>query len=223
MQALFRDREDAGSQLAMSIRAQEGNDDVVVLALPRGGLPVAAPVAEELGAHLDIMLVRKLGFPGHEELAMGAIASGGVRVMNEEIPALQRLDHATLDAVAEREYRELQRREQEYRGDRPFPELAGRTVLLVDDGIATGATMEAAVRATRAFEPARVVVAVPVTSRDAAQRLESVADAVLSLDQPEPFGGVGAWYARFDQTSDEEVRALLRRFPGPDAEAGHDG
>lgn len=213
MQTLFGDREDAGNRLADRLRDQGWPRSAVVLALPRGGLPVAAPVAQRLDVPLDILLVRKLGFPGHEELAMGAIASGGVRVMNDRILSLQRVDEGTIDTIAEREHRELERREREYRGDRPFPDLAGRDVILVDDGIATGATMEAAVRAVREFSPARVVVAVPLASSDAVQRLTRVADTLVCLEQPEPFGGVGAWYGRFDQTSDDEVRAILARFP----------
>jgi putative phosphoribosyl transferase len=220
MPALFTDRDDAGRRLAERLEQQGWHDAAVVLALPRGGLPVAAPVAQRFAAPLDIMLVRKLGFPGHEELAMGAIASGGVRVMNDDILSFGRVSESAIRTVAEREQRELERREREYRGDRPFPELTGRNVILVDDGLATGATMEAAVRATRACGPARVVVAVPVASRDAVRRLSGVADAVTCLEQPEPFGGVGAWYGRFDQTSDDEVRAILARFhPGE----GNDG
>ena len=220
MPALFTDRDDAGRRLAERLEQENGHGAAVVLALPRGGLPVAAPVAERFAAPLDILLVRKLGFPGHEELAMGAIASGGVRVMNDDILSFGRVSESAIRTVAEREQRELERREREYRGDRPFPELAGRNVILVDDGLATGATMEAAVRATRAYDPARVAVAVPVASRDAVRRLGGVADAVICLEQPEPFGGVGAWYGRFDQTSDDEVRAILARFhPG----GGNDG
>lgn len=216
----FLDRDQAGQALGRRLLEWLRAEDLVVLALPRGGVPVAAPVASLLNAPLDIMVVRKLGFPGHEELAMGAIASGGVRVMNDDIMGWRGVDERTIREIVEREHKELQRREQRYRGDRPFPELAGKTVVLVDDGIATGATMEAAVKAVRAFDPARVVVAVPVAPPEAAERMRQLADDVVCLEQPEPFMGVGRWYRHFDQTSDEQVRDILQRFHPP--EPGHD-
>lgn len=221
MEKRFHNREEAGQKLGQRLVEWLKAEDVVVLALPRGGVPVAAPVATVLEAPLDIMVVRKLGFPGHEELAMGAIASGGVRVMNEDVMGGGRVDEATIRQIAEREQRELERREQRYRGDRPFPDLAGKTVVLVDDGIATGATMEAAVQAVRALAPAKVVVAVPVAPPEAAQRMRRVADDTICLEQPEPFMGVGRWYEHFDQTSDDEVRDILRRFHQAGPDPGH--
>lgn len=212
MGVLFENREKAGQQLAERLAEWFKAEDLVVLGLPRGGLPVAAPVAARLEAPLDVLVVRKLGFPGQEELAMGAIASGGARVMNEDMAGLKSVDEAAMQEVVDRETAELKRREERYRGKRPFPETAGRTVILVDDGIATGATMEAAVRAVRQYEPARVVVAVPLAPPDSAERLRLVADETVCLEQPEPFGGVGAWYRHFGQTTDDEVRDILRRF-----------
>jgi predicted phosphoribosyltransferase len=181
----------------------------VVLGLPRGGVPVAAQVADALGAPLDVFVVRKLGVPGHEELAMGAIASGGIVVVNEEVVSSLGVDRLTLDAVIERERREVARREAAYRGDRPAPSLAGRTVVLVDDGLATGATMRAAVEAVRQAGPRLVVAAVPVGAPATCMDLSNVADRVVCLVTPEPFIAVGAYYADFSQTSDQEVRAAL--------------
>ena len=207
----FRDRRAAGRALgqllATSLTKGEAGD-AIVLALPRGGVPVAWEVAQALGAPLDVLVVRKLGFPGHEEYAMGAIASGGVRVTNDgsdDWPVAA----AELEAVTAREQAELERRERLYRGARPFPQLADRTVLLVDDGLATGATMRAAVRAVRRQGAARIVVAVPVGARDSVEALRAEADQVFSVSTPEPFRAVGLWYRDFDQTSDDEVRRLL--------------
>jgi len=207
----FRDRREAGQRLAAALRQYADQDDVLVLALPRGGVPVAAEVAEALRAPLDLMLVRKLGTPGHEELAMGAIASGGAIVFNEDLLLSLGIDRRTVDAVIAREQAELARRDRAYRGTRPPPEVRGRTVLLVDDGLATGATMRAAVQALRRLQPARAVVAVPVAPPDTVERLRSEADEVVVLRTPEPFFGVGNWYEDFSQTSDEEVKASLAR------------
>ncbi len=209
--ALFANRSDAGRKLAQDLMEYQGRNDVVVLALPRGGVPVAYEVAQELNAPLDVFLVRKLGVPGHEELAMGAIASGGVRVLNTEV--LQALDIPgnVVDAVAVREQRELERREQEYRDGRPAPELAGRIAIIIDDGLATGASMRAAVQSLRAQNPAKIVVAVPTGAPETCTQFEQIADLVVCDTTPEPFYGVGVWYEDFGQTSDVEVRELLKQ------------
>jgi predicted phosphoribosyltransferase len=188
--------------------------DVVVLALPRGGVPVAYEVARQLGAPLDIFLVRKLGVPGYEELAMGAIASGGVRVLNDQLMEMLRIPDDIIDEVAAWEQRELMRRERLYRGDRPPPDVRGRTVILVDDGLATGSTMQAAIKALRQQQPARIVVAVPTSSPDVCEQLRSQADEVVCAITPEPFHAVGLWYEDFAQTTDEEVRDLLAGAEG---------
>jgi predicted phosphoribosyltransferase len=202
-----------------------GRDDVIVLALPRGGVPVAYEVAQALGAPLDVFLVRKLGAPGHEELAMGAIASGDVVVMNDEVVKVMdiRADDI-LDAIAE-ERRELARREEAYREGRPPVDVRGRTIILIDDGLATGSTMRAAVTALRRQGPARIVVAVPVGAASTCAELQSLADDCICAITPEPFRAVGLWYEDFSQTEDEEVADLLARAgtaadagrPGPDA------
>jgi len=207
---LFHDRTDAGRQLADKLRRYAGRADVIVLALPRGGVPVGFEVAQALGAPLDVFMVRKLGVPGHEELAMGAIATGGIRVLNEEIVAQLCISKEALDAAAEREQRELRRRELAYRDDRPAPDVRGRIVILVDDGLATGSMMRAAVAALRKLEAGWIVVAVPVGAGDTCDVLRSEADDVVCVAQPEPFYAVGAWYGDFSQTSDEEVCELLR-------------
>ena len=188
-----------------------GRSDVLVLALPRGGVPVAFEVARALRAPLDIFLVRKLGVPGQEELAMGAIASGGVRVVNEDVVRHLGIPPEVIDAVAAREQGELERRERAYRDERPAPDVRGRTVMLVDDGLATGSTMRAAALALRQKGPARVVVAVPVASREACAEFRGEVDDVVCAATPEPFMGVGRWYEDFSQTTDEEVRELLAR------------
>jgi predicted phosphoribosyltransferase len=214
---MFRDRADAGDVLAAELAHWAGRDDVVVLALPRGGVPVAARVAEALGAPLDVFVVRKLGVPGHEELAMGAIASGGVMVVNERVAGRLGLGEADLQRAADAEGRELARRERRYREGRAPPDLAGRVVILVDDGLATGSTMRAAVAAVRRLDPARVVVAVPTAPASTCQRLAEEADEVVCATTPRPFRAVGSSYRSFPQTSDEEVRALLQaawRGPG---------
>jgi putative phosphoribosyl transferase len=205
----FKDRRDAGRALAQALDAWRGHPDLLVLALPRGGVPVGWEVAQALHAPLDVLVVRKLGFPGHEEYAMGAIASGGVRVMADPSAGWP-VSREALKAVVAREQAELSRRELHYRGDRPPLALAGRVLLLVDDGLATGATMRAAVMAARAGAPHCIVVAVPVASREAVRNLSAVADEVVSVLTPEDFQAVGLWYADFDQTSDAEVCRLLQ-------------
>ncbi len=206
----FEDRREAGRALAVRLRPYAGRDDVVVLALPRGGVPVAFPVAEALDAPLDLFLVRKLGTPGHRELAMGAIASGGIRVLNDEVVKWYGIPPEAIDAVALEEERELGRREIAYREGRDGVPLEGRVVILIDDGLATGSTMMAAVKAVRQRAPGRVIVAVPVGARETCGALAAVADEVVCLRMPEPFSAVGQWYLDFDQTSDDEVRKLLR-------------
>lgn len=203
----YEDRREAGRVLAGALAHYRGRPGVLVLALPRGGVPVAYEVARALKAPLDVFVVRKLGFPGHEEYAMGAIASGGVRVMNP-MPGLSVTPEEVNAAVA-REQPELQRRERLYRGQGPAPELRGRTVIVVDDGLATGATMHAALLGIRQQHPARLVMAVPVGAADSCDALQGVADEVVCVATPEPFRAVGLWYRQFPQTSDDEVRALL--------------
>src|SRR5262245_39824112 len=206
---LFHDRADAGRRLASRLRSCCGRDAVVVLALPRGGVPVGYEVACALGVPLDVFGVRKLGVPGHEELAMGAIASGGVRVLNQEVVRSLAISEAIIDAVATREGRELDRRERAYRDGRSRPGVRGRVVILVDDGLATGATMRAAVGAVRRLDPAWIVVAVPVGAVDTCSELAREADEVVCLMTPDPFIAVGVWYRNFGQTTDDEVRELL--------------
>jgi predicted phosphoribosyltransferase len=206
---LFRDRHEAGVRLAQALSRYAGRNDVVVLGLPRGGVPVAYEVAQRLGAPLDVFVVRKVGIPGHEEVAMGALATGGVRVVNRDL--LDRLgisDHV-FDTIAAREEVELERREQLYRGARPATPVRGRTVLLVDDGLATGSTLRAAVKALKQLQPARVVVAVPVAPVESCNELRGEADDVVCLVTPEDFRAVGAFYEDFSQTTDEEVQQLL--------------
>ena len=210
----FRNRDDAGRQLATALEQYTGRPDVIVLALPRGGVPVAFEVARALQAPLDIFVVRKLGVPGHEELAMGAIASGGARVLNEEVVGRLGISDEAIDRVAAAQAEEVVRREKAYRGDRPQPQLAGRVVFLVDDGLATGATMRAAVEAVRQHDPARVVVAVPTAAAETCDALRPLVDEVVCLVTPEPFLAVGFWYDDFSQTTDDEVRALLERGAG---------
>jgi predicted phosphoribosyltransferase len=207
--ARFRDRRDAGRFLARQLGAYANRDDVIVLGLPRGGVPVAYEVARALHAPLDVFLVRKLGVPGHEEYAMGAIASGGVRVLNEEAIQGLRIAPSAIEATAAREQQELLRRERLYRGQRPPPDVRGRIAILVDDGLATGASMQAAVMALRRLQPARIVVAVPTAAPETCEQLRSLADEVVCASTPEPFHAVGLWYENFSQTGDEEVRALL--------------
>lgn len=209
--SLFKDRRDAGRQLARELSEYAGRSDVIVLALPRGGVPVAYEVALALNAPMDIFLVRKLGVPGHEELAFGAIASGGVRVLNEEVVRGLDISDAAIDLVAQREYRELERRERAYRGDRPTPDLRDRIAILIDDGLATGASMRAAIDGVRAKGPAKIVVAVPTSARETCESFESIVDEIVCAETPQPFYGVGMWYQDFSQTRDEEVQSLLEQ------------
>jgi putative phosphoribosyl transferase len=205
----FRDRTDAGRQLAAALSAYMGRSGVLVLALPRGGVPVAREVAMSLGAPLDVLPVRKLGVPGHAELAMGAIAAGGVEVLTGDLIRDLGIPRALVRQIAERERRELERCDRLFRGDRRPPIVRDRTVILVDDGLATGSTMEAAIVALRDQAPARIIVAVPVGARDTCERIGRMADRVVCLTTPEPFDAVGVWYEQFAQTSDECVTRLL--------------
>lgn len=206
---VFADRVEAGRVLAEALAGHAGRDDVVVLALPRGGLPVAAEVARALGAPLDVLVVRKLGAPGQEELAIGAIGEGGVRVLNEGLVRSLGLREEDIDRIAEREERELERRVAAYRGGHEALAVEDKTVIVVDDGVATGATMRAGLQALRAMGAARIVAAAPVGAADSVAALEDDADEVVVLEAPEWFSAVGQWYENFGQTSDDEVRRLL--------------
>ncbi|MBI1732307.1 MAG: phosphoribosyltransferase [Gammaproteobacteria bacterium] len=205
----FPDRRTAGRDLARALNRYSGRGDVLVLALPRGGVPVADEIARFLGAPLDILIVRKLGVPGQPELALGAIASGGARAVNDEIVEALGIDPAIVDAIADRERMEILRREQAYRGDRPPIQVAGKVVIVVDDGMATGATMRAGVRALRALQPARLVVAVPHAPTDTCASLSAETDELVCLEMPEPYVAVGRWYQDFPQLTDAEVREIL--------------
>ncbi|QAU34751.1 phosphoribosyltransferase [Janthinobacterium sp. 17J80-10] len=207
----FKNREEAGALLAQRLAAYAGRDDVLILALPRGGVPVGFAIAQALGLPLDIMLVRKLGVPGHEEYAMGAIASAGASILHRDVINSLGITMATVEQVKRREAAELERRERLYRARRPPPSMQGRTVILVDDGLATGATMQAALQAARAGKPARVIIAVPVAPPETCHSLQGQADDIVCLQSPEFFQAVGQWYEHFDQTSDEEVIELLGR------------
>ncbi len=207
----FRDRADAGRQLAAKLNHYAGRTDVVILALPRGGVPVAFEVARALRAELDVFLVRKLGVPGYEELAMGAVASGGVRVLNADVVDPLGIPEHLIESVAAREQRELERRERVYRAGSPPPEVRERTVILVDDGLATGSTMRAASVALRQRQPERVVVAVPISSPQTCDAIRAEVDEIVCTITPEPFYAVGIWYEDFSQITDDEVRDLLRR------------
>jgi len=210
----FRDRRDAGQALAGSLAQYADRPDVIVLALPRGGVPVGYEVASALRVPLDVFLVRKLGAPGNEELAMGAIASGGVRVINRDVVEGSSISPATIDAVAAAEARELERRERDYRDDRPAPTIKDRVVILVDDGLATGATMRAGLIALRMKQPLRLIAAVPVAPVMTCRELRAIADEMVCIATPEPFYGVGLWYDDFSPTSDAEVRELLHLVGG---------
>ena len=222
---LFQDRFDAGRLLASKLRPSVNRSDAVVLALPRGGVPVGFEVAKALHAPLDVFVVRKLGVPGHEELAMGAIASGGICVLNEDLVRAAGIPNEIIKAVAADEERELERREHLYREGRPAVAVRGRTVILVDDGLATGSSMRVAVMALKRKKPAQIVVAVPVGAPETCAEIESEVDQIICLVTPEPFRSVGEWYQDFSQTPDEEVRDLLRRagaFPENDGPATRD-
>jgi putative phosphoribosyl transferase len=205
----FHDRADAGRQLAAFLTVHANRDGVVALALPRGGVPVAAEVARVLNLPLDVFVVRKLGVPGHPDLAMGAIATGGAQVLNQELIAELDIPPALVEQAAVRERLELERRDRLYRGDRPLPALTHRTVIVIDDGLATGSTMEAAVSALRQHRPSHIIIAAPVGAPETCLRLKPVVDEVVCAQTPTPFDAVGLWYERFDQVSDEEVIATL--------------
>ena len=208
----FKNRSEAGRFLAQKLGEYTNNADVVVLALPRGGVPVAFEVATALKAPLDIFVVRKLGVPGYNELAMGAIATGGTRILNSKVVDYLDISDETIEAVAKREQRELERRERLYRGTRPPLDLRGRTLIIIDDGMATGSTMRAAVRALKQQQPKKIIVAVPVGARETCESFTKEVDTMcVCAITPEPFDGVGLWYRDFNQTSDEEVRQLLER------------
>ncbi len=208
---IFADRTEAGQALAGSLARWRGRTDVLVLALPRGGVPVAYEVAKALGATLDVLIVRKLGVPGQPEVAMGAIASGGARVLNQEVVDALHIDARAIETVTAAETRELARREAAYRGNRPAPTVTGRTIIVVDDGMATGATMLAGVRALRHLQPARIIVAVPHAPPDTCALVAREADEVVCVATPEPYLAVGRWYRDFRQLDDDEVRAILAR------------
>jgi predicted phosphoribosyltransferase len=207
--SLYRDRREAGRVLASKLSKYAGRNDVTVLALPRGGVPVAYEVARHLGAPLDVFVVRKLGFPGYEELAIGALASGGVIVLDTGMVEALDIPESTLNEIVATEMRELLRREKAYRGDRPPLDVAGRTVILLDDGLATGSTMRAAVAGLKQLRPKQIVVAVPIAAPSTCELLAREVDDIVCGATPEPFRAVGLWYQNFSQTTDEEVRALL--------------
>ena len=208
---IYRNRIEAGKYLATQLAHYANRDDVLVLALPRGGVPVAFEVAKTLRAPLDIFLVRKLGVPGHEELAMGAIASGGVRVLNDYVVEYLSIPAGVIDSVAADELQELERRERAYRDNRPEPEIRGKTVILVDDGLATGSTMQAAAAALRRQDPGRIVVGVPVSAPETCDEYRIGVDEIICAAIPKRFLGVGRWYQDFSQTTDQEVRDLLEQ------------
>jgi putative phosphoribosyl transferase len=229
----FRDRTEAGQLLSTKLAAYDHRPDVLVLALPRGGVPVAFEIARDLHAPLDVVIVRKLGVPGEKELAMGAIASGGIRVLNEDVVQMLVIPVEVINKVAAREQHELERREQLYRGDRPAYDVHGRTIILVDDGIATGATMRAAVAGVRLQQPARIIIAVPAAASSTCEEFATEVDELVCIIRPKDFFAVGFWYENFSQTSDEEVRFLLQQAareqstmsqkqPGTPGAAGHE-
>ncbi len=218
---VFADRREAGQVLATHLLHHLGHPDVVVLGLPRGGVPVGYEVATALGARLDVFVVRKLGVPGHEELAMGAIATGGVLVLNDDVVRALRIPDEAIRQVAEREGRELERRERSYRGGRPPLDLHGTTVIVVDDGLATGSSMLAAIQALRRLEPARIVVAVPAAPASTCRELQGLVDELICATNPEPFYAVGQAYWNFEQTTDDEVRDLMRAAESRTSAAAH--
>jgi putative phosphoribosyl transferase len=209
MERLYQDRFEAGQRLATKLMAYADRQDVLVLGLPRGGVPVAYEVAKALHAPLDVFIVRKLGVPGREELAMGAIATGGIRVINESVVRMLHIPERIIDEVTAKEQQELERRERLYRDDRPPPDVHDCTVILIDDGLATGSTMRAAIAALRLQQPAHIVVAVPVSAPSTCEELGREVDEIVCAQTPEPFYGVGLWYEDFSQTTDEEVHDLL--------------
>jgi len=211
LQLPLKNRVEAGQLLADALQPYAGRTDVLVLALPRGGVPVAFEVAERLEAPLDLMLVRKLGVPGQEELALGAMASGGIKILNTELVQNVNISETVIDRIVSKEKKELERREQAYRGNRPPPEIRDRCVILIDDGLATGATMRVAVSAVRQQQPTQIIVGIPVAPPDTVEKLRREADEVFCLATPEPFFAIGTWYTDFSQISDEEVRDLLSR------------
>lgn len=211
----FEDRKDAGKRLAAALEQYRARPDVIVLALPRGGLPVGFEIARELHLPMDVFVVRKLGVPGRAELAMGAIAVGGTRVINDRVMRMYSLPDAAVEAIIAKETRELNRRQTLYRGNRPWPDLRGWTVILVDDGLATGATMRAAIEALQQQLPARIVAAVPVGASDSCGEIEKAADELICLEKPAPFKAVGYWYRIFEATTDDEVRDLLAKSAVP--------
>lgn len=209
--SFFNDRTDAGRRLAKRLSEYANRDDVLILALPRGGVPVAFEVAKELNVKMDVFIVRKLGVPGNEELAMGAIASDNIRVLNEDVVRSFQIPQRVIDEASAKELKELERRERIYRGNRPKPNISGSTVILIDDGLATGATMRAAAAAVKSKNPAKVVIAVPVAAPDTCSDFRDEVDEIVCVATPEPFYGVGAWYEDFSQTTDKEVCDLLDR------------
>ena len=208
---MFADRADAGRILASKLTAYKGRPDVVIFALPRGGIPVAYEIGKAIGAPIDVFVVRKLGVPGQEELAMGAIATGDIRIINYEVVNQLGITQEAIDAVTDQQREELRRREQLYRGGRTQREVRGQSVILVDDGIATGSTMRAAIAALRQLGPARIVVAVPVAAPETCQQIGGEVDEIICAATPEPLFSIGQWYKRFEQTTDDEVRDLLGR------------
>ena len=215
MRPRFRDRREGGERLADMLRGYANRSDTIVLALPRGGVPVGFEVAESLRAPLDVFVVRKLGVPGQEELAMGALASGGMRVLDDELIRMAAVSGEDIERATVMASEELIRQDRRYRGGVPFPDVAGKTVILVDDGLATGSTMRAAVQALRPQHPTSIVVAVPVGAPETCEALRAVADNVVCVETPEPFHAVGLWYENFSQTTDDEVHALLDRARNP--------
>ena len=209
--ALFKDRRDAGKKLAQKLSAYASRSDVVILALPRGGVPVAYEVALTLNAPLDIFTVRKLGLPGHEELAMGAIATGGARVINQDVVRSFNVPQGVVEAVAKQELRELERRERAFRGDRMMREVHDKTAILIDDGLATGASMQAAIKGLRAKDPTRIVVAVPTAPLETCEAFKQLVDEMICATTPEPFYGVGQWYEDFSQVTDDQVQTFLEQ------------
>lgn len=214
MELPIKNRKAAGQALAKALQDYKGRNNVIVLALPRGGVPVAVEIAESLDVPLDLMLVRKLGTPGHKELAMGAVASGGIKVMNKDVVRTLGISVEVIEEVAKEERKELERRQQAYRGDRPLPVLAGQCVILVDDGLATGATMRAAIDAVHAQKAAHIIVAVPVAPPDTVASLREQIDELICLAAPEHFMAIGQWYMDFSQVSDEQVRQILSKAWG---------